>query len=493
MYFGISKSEGHTAAWRISLWSTIAFAAGSVILFMFLQRFASQEIQRRTDAWLSGEVETLGDVAERTPKNALYDRIVDEVAELATKEVPLELQAGGDPNQSVFFLETGSDNRIKLWVGKGDSSAYQTAITRVPIAPGTPVDVSIPSYFHPFRVVSVVTQAGDRIFLGLSESHDYHVLHRMRLRLFSICLAVVVLGFIVVFLATKRMLDRVHRITQTANLIGQHDLQSRVPEQKGKDEIAQLARTLNRMLDRIETSVKQLHTITNSLAHDLRSPMMAIRGKLELALLADHESSWTDPIAAAVEEVDRLSDFLTKSLDVAEAHADALHLRRLPLDLDELLRSMVDLYEPSFTERGLKVLLRSSSALMVSADAALLHRVLANLLDNALKHLQPGTTISIQLQVQGEVGRLEMEDNGPGFPPEVLEHPFEKYVKGNSSTGKGLGLAFAEAVVRAHGGQIRAFNSSRGGASIVVDLPLSVQSHDEEPSFAQPHTPVPGA
>ena len=71
MRFGIGKSEGHTAAWRISFWSTLAFAVGSVILFFVLQRFASHEIQKRTDAWLSGEVETLADVAERTPKNAL--------------------------------------------------------------------------------------------------------------------------------------------------------------------------------------------------------------------------------------------------------------------------------------------------------------------------------------------------------------------------------------------------------------------------------------
>lgn len=490
MFFGISKSEGHTAAWRISFWSTLAFAVGSVILFFVLQRFASHEIQRRTDAWLSGEVETLGDVAERTQKNALYDRIVDEVAELATKEVPLELQAGGDPNQSVFFIETGSDNRLKLWVGKGDSSAYLSAITRTSITPGTPVDVPIPGYFHPFRVVCLVTPAGDRIHLGLSEAHDTHVLRRMRIRLFSICSAIVVLGFLVVFFATKRMLDRVHRITRTANRIGQNDLRSRVPEVKGTDEIAQLARTLNKMLDRIENSVNQLHTITNSLAHDLRSPMMAIRGKLELALLADHESGWSDPIATALEELDRLSDFLTKSLDVAEANADALHLRREPVDLDELLRTMVDLYEPSFTDRGLRVLLRSLSALMVSADAALLHRMMANLLDNSIKHLPPGTTIFIQLEAEADFGRLDIRDDGPGFPPEVIERPFAKYVKGKNSTGSGMGLAFAEAVVRAHGGQIRAYNGPRGGAHIIVDLPYAESAPRDETPVVQSHTPA---
>ncbi len=492
MHFGIRKSEGHTAAWRISAWSTLAFAVGSVTLFLFLQRFASHEIQRRTDAWLSGEVETLGDVAERTPKNALYDRIVDEVAELATKEVPLELQAGGDPNQSVFFIETGPDDRLKLWAGKGDSSAFLSAITQTPVTPGMPVNVRVPGYFHTFRVACLLLPAGDRIFLGLSSAHDVHVLRRMRVRLFSICLAVVVLGFVVVFFATKRMLDRVHRITRTANRIGQHDLRSRVPEVKGSDEIAQLARTLNRMLDRIENSVNQLHTITNSLAHDLRSPLMAIRGKLELALLADHESSLTDPVASALEEVDRLSDFLTKSLDVAEANADALHLRRVPVDLDELLRTMVDLYEPSLTERGLKVKVRSSAGLMVSADAALLHRMLANLLDNAIKHLPPGTTIEIHLLEAAGFGRIEFEDDGPGFPPEVVDQPFEKYAKGKDSTGSGLGLAFVEAVVRAHGGQITACNGPRGGASIVIDLPLAAPQPEENSSLAQAQTPVSG-
>ena len=122
---------------------------------------------------------------------------------------------------------------------------------------------------------------------------------------------------------------------------------------KGNDEIAQLARTLNKMLDRIENSVNQLHTITNSLAHDLRSPMMAIRGKLELALLADHEVADRSAGFGAGRTGSSFR-FLTKSLDVAEANADALHLRKVPVDLDELLRTMVDLYEPSLADRGLK-------------------------------------------------------------------------------------------------------------------------------------------
>ena len=83
----IANPALHSAAWRISLWATLAFACGALLVFVVLHQFVANDIQRRSDAWLSGEVEVLGDVAEQTPKNALYDRVVGEVAELASKEL----------------------------------------------------------------------------------------------------------------------------------------------------------------------------------------------------------------------------------------------------------------------------------------------------------------------------------------------------------------------------------------------------------------------
>ena len=77
-----------SAAWRISLWATLAFACGTMVVFVFLHQFVAGDIQRRTDAWLTGEAGVLSDVAGRTPKGALYGRVVREVAELASREVP---------------------------------------------------------------------------------------------------------------------------------------------------------------------------------------------------------------------------------------------------------------------------------------------------------------------------------------------------------------------------------------------------------------------
>ena len=117
MFSRTVKPVMRSAAWRISLWATLAFACGTMLVFVFLHHFVADDIQRRSDAWLSGEVEVLGDVAERTPKDALYDRVVGEVAELAGKEVPNKLLSESSTNDSVFFLQTGADGSLKLWVG----------------------------------------------------------------------------------------------------------------------------------------------------------------------------------------------------------------------------------------------------------------------------------------------------------------------------------------------------------------------------------------
>ena len=463
----------HSAAWRISLWATLAFACGTVLVFVFLHNFVANDIQRRSDAWLSGEIEVLGDVAERTPKDALYDRVVGEVAELAGKEVPNKLLSENSSNDSVFFLQTGDDGSLKLWVGAGNGKANLQAIKAIRIAPDHPTDLRVEGFGVPFRVASIRIDDRSNIYLGLSERDELRVLRSLRLRFFLIWLLLVLFGFSIVFYTTRRMLSHVRKITEAASRIGLSDLNARVPTTERNDEVGHLSRTLNRMLDRIANSIHQLHTITDSLAHDLRSPLTAIRGKLEMSLSAVTQVEHAEPIVSAIEELDRLTDFLNKSLDVAEAKADALRLNRVPVDLDELLRIMIDLYEPSMSEKGLQIRLKSGGQLRIEADEALIHRMIANLFDNELKHLPAACTVNIQLKAENKGASLILEDDGPGFDPQVLPHLFERRVKGKESSGHGLGLAFVDAVARAHGGAVSAGNRDCGGAQIAVTLPLA--------------------
>jgi signal transduction histidine kinase len=133
---------------------------------------------------------------------------------------------------------------------------------------------------------------------------------------------------------------------------------------------------------------------------------------------------------------------------------------------------MIDLYEPSMSERGLQIRLDSSGPLIINADAALIHRMIANLFDNEMKHLPAHCAVTVRLQPEDGSALLTLEDDGPGFAPEVSPHLFERRVKGRESSGHGLGLAFVDAVVRAHGGTVTATNRASGGAQIVLTLPI---------------------
>ncbi len=472
-----AKPQMRSAAWRISLWATLAYACGTMMVFEGMHQFVADDIQRRTDAWLTGEIEVLADVAERTPKNNLYDRVVSEVAELAAKEVPNKLPSEAASNDSVFFLQIGAHGSMRLWAGAGDGQANIEAIRATTIDPDNPKDLHIKGFPIPFRVASDRIADGSYIYLGVSERDQLRVLRHLRQRFFLLWFLLVLLGFGIVFYTTRRMLSHVRKITEAASGIGHSDLHARVPTTQKNDEVSQLALTLNRMLERIESSMHQLHTITDSLAHDLRSPLTAIRGKLEMSISAATHGEQAEPIVSAIDELDRLTDFLNKSLDVAEAKADALRLTRTQVDLDEVLKIMIDLYEPSMSEKDLKITFKSHGSLKIEADAGLIHRMFANLFDNELKHLPAGCAVTLRLGAVGDAAQITIEDNGPGFDPEVGPQLFERRVKGKDSNGHGLGLAFVDAVARAHGGAVTAVNRRDGGAQIVVSLPLTPAEH----------------
>lgn len=463
-----------SAAWRISFWGTLVFALGSVIIFFFLHRYIAADIERRNDAWLWGEAELLGEIAERTPRDSLYSQVVGEIAQIVWKELPTSHRSAKNPSDKVFFLQVSESRSLQLWVGPGDGQAVLRSLQHVRIPPDKPIDLLAGGSTPPFRVVSILIEDGSRIYVGLSEEDQLQVLARLRAYFFLLWLAIVTFGFALIFVISRGLLKHVQTITDAASRIGRLDLRTRVPESSRGDEVNHLAVTLNHMLDRINSSMQQLHTITDSLAHDIRSPITSVRGRLEQSLHASSAEEQSETIISSIEVLDRLSQFLNDSLDVAEAHADALRLVRSEIDLRATLVSMVDLYQPSTAEKNLSVSLRCDPSVKINADAGLIHRMLSNLFDNEITHLPPGCKITIHLHATDAV-IIIFEDDGPGFSPEAIAHLFEPRARGRNSAGRGLGLAVVDAVVRAHGGTISAVNRAYRGARITIQLPFDAQ------------------
>ena len=460
-----------TAAWRPSIWTTLAFAIGSALAFLIVYVLVAKGIRERSDAWLIGEAEVLSQVAKETPRDNLYHRIVEEVAELATQEVPDERNSRGQRLNSVFFLQTEPDTSAPLWVGPGPKEPFQSALKKMTLVPGVPRSVPVRGWKEPFRVVVCRAEQGGTTYLGLSDRGALRLLHGLIYRFLEVRGGMVVFGFLISYLSARRTLLRVERITETVARIGSRDLAERLPEAGRADEIARLASTFNHMLDRIQASVNQLRTVTGAVAHDLKSPVTSIRGTLEIALSDGESGAWRESVAEGIEGLDRLSQLLNTTLDLAEAEAGALRLSRERVDFSRTLRQIIDLYEPAFADRRHHLHLDLQHGVIIDADRALLDRTLSNLLENELSQLPPGCTIEIRLRSQEGAAELVIADNGPGFPPEIRTRAFERFVKGKQSTGHGLGLAFVDAVVQAHGGSAKIIDQPNRGAVIAVLLP----------------------
>jgi signal transduction histidine kinase len=470
----MSRVLRRTAAWRLSIWTTLAFALGTALAFAIVYFLVAQGIQERSDAWLRGEAEVLAQVSADTPKDRLYHRIISEVAELATRELPDERNSQGQNLNAVFFLEEDPNNtESPLWVGPGAADAFLSAIQRVKPAAGIPQFIKVEGWPTTFRVVAL-EENGRTIYLGLSSRGAMRILHSLTRRFLVVWAGTVLLGLLISYLSARRTLRRVERIAETVARIGSEDLGERLPAQANSDEISRLAETFNHMLDRIQSSVNQLRCVTDAVAHDLKSPVTSIRGTLESALCNEPKEKWRDSVGEAIEGLDSLLYLLNTTLDVAEAQAGALRMDRSAVDLAEVVRALVDLYQPAMAERHHEVSVELESPAIVNADVRLLNRVISNLLENELTHLPAGCRIAIRLRSHQGSTELLIEDNGPGFPADLGGRAFERFVKGKQSPGHGLGLAFVDAVVQAHGGTVCISDRSTGGAVITVLLPASV-------------------
>jgi len=471
MFSRIRDTLTGTAAWRLALGPTLVFAAGTTVAFLAMYSIGVRSIREHNDAWLKGEVEVLRQVSDATPPGHLYPRIIRAIASSAAEEVTGASQAA-ERAEMIFFLHTDGVGPELIWFGPRSKDLLISSVLAAKLPPGAPRSIQIAGQRFQFRVVRDHGANGTDIYLGLSDVHAMRLMDALLWRLGWIWFGVVCAGCGMAFVMARRMLSRVESITQAAAGIRPDDLSTRIPEGQHQDEIARLARTLNGMLDRVADSVTELRTLTGTVAHELKSPITSIRGRLEIALSSRGDSASREAAILAIEDLDRLSSFVTTTLDLAEADSGGLHLRRETADFSDLVSSIVGLYEPAFAEAGRTIELREPCSARTLVDISLMRRALANLLDNELHHTPPGTRVVLTTSVGGRSIHLLVEDDGTGFPRELAGRLFQRFGKGPESDGHGLGLALVRAIVVAHGGEVIAGDRAEGGAFVRLTLPI---------------------
>lgn len=332
----------------------------------------------------------------------------------------------------------------------------------------------------PRRVSAEMAQlpGGYRLLAGRDSEQQFRFRTKFLWAGTVVVLATLVVGLLAAIYAARRMLRRVDRAAQAAAAIASGNLDSRLPLAGRGDEFDRLAISLNRTLDRITDLVAGMRIATDSISHDVRRPLTRLRARLDLAL-RDPQGSEADAMATALVEIDKTVQILDNLLKIARAEAGVAAQDLVEVDLAQMGRDAVELYEPLAEVEGMQVTVAFEPA-AVRAAPQLLAQALANLMDNAIKYGAAGGAIRVETGTDAGDAWIAVSDHGPGIAAQDRARATDRFVRldddGSRATeGSGLGLSLVRAVAHMLGGKL-VLGDAQPGLRAEIRLPLLPQS-----------------
>ncbi|MDE3243288.1 MAG: HAMP domain-containing protein [Nitrospirota bacterium] len=456
---------------RLAFWYALVFVVSSSAMFFGVYLMLARGVQERIERMLLSEAVEL--------QSLYHSRGVGKIGAEFDREAEI------DGTHRIFFRLLASDGKelvasdMRTWQ---DVSISRSALAQLATQDAVFESEAVLGQRHNARVLYAKAGKEHVLQIGYLPLDDERFLKEYR-RGTTLMLLV---GLIVVgslgWLIVKRAMARVEGVTETAMSISQGDFTRRVAVTNKGDEIDRLAIMFNTMLDRTHTLITDLKEVTSNIAHDLRSPLTRIRGIAETTLSGEETiAPYREMAAIVVEESDRLVGIINTMLQIAEADSGIASVAITNVDLARLVHDAHTVFHPIAEDKGITLEMAVPAIpLIIVGESAQLQRVVANLLDNALKWTPAGGTI--YLSAQGDVfhAKLSVVDTGLGIAEEDLPHIFDRFYRGDrsrSTPGNGLGLSLAQAFVRAHGGTITAESLPGKGSTFIVRLPRPSSPH----------------
>ncbi|RME88888.1 MAG: sensor histidine kinase [Anaerolineae bacterium] len=401
---------------------------------------------------------------------------------------------GGAPEASPEVLLERADEtfqvRIVLFSPDGDV-LYDT---RADVSP----PVAFPRTKRFFRSVPILRDAGGKSWLyTLHRLEDgtwlmiatprpnVPVLAIVRDELFWPFMAAgavaLLLSLLLAYLMARWIADPLQPMIATARRMPA-DQVSPIPV-NGPREVRALAQAFNRMVERVQSSQRSQRDFVANVSHELKTPLTSIQGFAQAIMdgTADTPERRRQAAEVIYEEAARMHRTVVDLLDLARFDAGTIDFTVVPVDVTALLHSVVERFAPQAEEAGVTLRVEAESTPPVMGDGDRLAQVFTNLVDNALRHTPRGGEIVLTARPVAQGVEASVRDNGPGIPPDVLPHIFERFYRGDKSRpggkghGAGLGLAIAREIVQAHGGRIGVRSQPGQGATFTVYLPAATR------------------
>lgn len=307
------------------------------------------------------------------------------------------------------------------------------------------------------------------------------ILNQLRLYLVLGIVLGTIVGVLCGLWLTRIILRPLDKLAGTAEAIAAGDLRRRVRFPFGRNEVARVGGAFDHMVDRIAENIDSQQRFVADASHELRTPLTSLEGLSEMLLIgADRgdEHAMQRTVRAMYGELGRMSRLVADLLTLSRLDS-SVPLTLHSMDVGRLLHDISDQMTPIAEGKGVGLVVDAREPAVVQAEPDRLRQVVLNLVDNAVRFSSPGKTVLLTARRDPSQNQvlIEVEDQGPGIPPEDLPHIFDRFYRGDPSRARatgnsGLGLAIAQAIVQAHGGKLSAVSSPGKGARFTVALPI---------------------
>ncbi|MDB6055101.1 MAG: two-component sensor histidine kinase [Verrucomicrobiales bacterium] len=314
---------------------------------------------------------------------------------------------------------------------------------------------------------------GTILQVGRSTNNRETILQPFRKAFFIIVLPIVALGLLGGWVLANKAMNPVRNILATVQeIIQTGNLEKRVPVKMTGDELDELARTFNIMLEKNNKLINDMRESLDNVAHDLRTPLSRMRGVAEMALENPEDGSRArDALADCVEESEKVLTMLRTVMDVAEAESGAMQLNLEKSDLSKLGAEVAELYEYVAQEKQITITGHFDHPVFATIDKVRIRQVFANLLDNAIKYTPTGGTVELYTKLESEHPQFICQDSGMGITKTEQERVWDRLYrsdKSRSQPGLGLGLSLVRAIIQAHKGSATIESEENRGTRITI-------------------------